>query len=392
MTAPGSTAAGPVSPDQPAGPAHDRASRALSRRPAGRTVSVAVALVLAWAAVPLLTGDFELGVLNFAAIFAIGAIGLNVVTGYTGQISLGHAFFMGLGAYTLGVVGARWELPMIVWLPAAVLIGGAAGAVVGPFTLRLRGNYLLVVSLALVFIGEHIWNNARWLTGGAAGLGGLPPASLPGLEFQRLQVGGVTFTKEQGYFWFLWLLVAAAVLLASNLVRSRTGRAFQAIRDQEMAAEVMGVHIASYKVLAFAIAGAAGGGSGALYGSYVGYVTPEQWNLLLSIQVIAIVIIGGSGTILGPVIGAVFVTGLPRVIEEAFDRLGAVTPDGLPPDQLALLLYGAVIVVFLVYWPDGLMSALRLPRRRSGQLSDPAPPAPQGSSGRSAARPRAEAP
>lgn len=314
-------------------------------------------LIALYLLLPSVFNDFQLLVLNRAAVFAIGAIGLNLLTGYTGQVSLGHAFFMAIGAYTWAHFGAGQEWSILLWLPTAGVIGAAAGAVVGPFALRLRGNYLAIVSLGLVFIGTHIWLNWKSLTGGTSGVGGSSAAKIGPVDFESLRIGGLSYTREQGYFWLLWAVVGLLTLLAKNIVRTRPGRAMQAIRDRDVAAEVIGINLARYKVAAFALSSAYAAMAGALFGSYFGYVSPDQWNLFLSIQFIAMIILGGVGTIFGGIVGALFVAGSPPVIENYADSIPLVstlTSTGLSIDSLNQILYGVVLILFLILEPHGL--------------------------------------
>ena len=317
-----------------------------------------LALAIAYLVLPAQLTDFQLSVLNRAGIFAIGALGLNLLTGYTGQVSLGHAFFLAVGAYTWAHFGAELEWPLFVWLPLAAIIGSAVGAVVGPFALRLRGNYLAIVSLGLVFIGLHIWNNFESVTGGAQGIGGSRAAEVGPVDFAKLELAGKAYTVEQSYFWLVWGLVALTALLAKNIVRSRPGRAMQAIRDRDMAAAVIGVNLARYKVGAFALSSGYAAVCGGLLGSYYAYVTVDQWNLFLSIQFIAIIIVGGVGTVFGSVLGAIFIAGLPPLIEDSADKIPLVSTitgeGGLSIESFNQLLFGVVIILFLVLEPHGL--------------------------------------
>jgi branched-chain amino acid transport system permease protein len=318
---------------------------------------LAAAAAAAWLLAPLALSDFWLSVLNLAGIAAIGAAGLNLLTGYCGQVSLGHAFFLGAGAYTCAWLGGTLDLPAAVWLPAAALVGAALGAAVGPFALRFEGNYLAVVSLALVFVGQHVFRNWDGLTGGPAGRGDLPSvAAAPG-----------PLSGDQWWFWILWAGVAGTVWACANLVRSRPGRAMVAVRDNSLAAAVIGVDVARTKIAAFAASSALAALAGALYGSYRHYVGPEEWDLLLSVQYVAIVIVGGVGTVAGPVLGALFVGSLPRLVEEVSPSLPFVahgTGSGLTVAQLNQLLYGALIVAFVVLEPKGLAAVWSRLRRR----------------------------
>ena len=315
-------------------------------------------LAVLWIVLPMQIGDFQLSVLNRAGIFAIGALGLNLLTGYAGQVSLGHAFFMAVGAYTWAHFGGEQNLPLLVWLPIAGVIGALVGALIGPFALRLRGNYLAIVSLGLVFIGIHIWNNFESVTGGFNGVSGSRAARIGPLDFTALNIGGTKYSVEQGYFWLIWIVVALAALAMKNVVRSRPGRALQAIRDRDVAASVIGVSLTRYKVSAFAVSSAMAAMCGALFGSYYGYVSPDQWNLLLSIQFIAIIIVGGVGTVFGAVVGALFIAGAPLMIEQYSSSIPLVSFLTKQADMtvatLNQLLFGLVIILFLILEPRGL--------------------------------------
>ena len=316
------------------------------------------ALAALYVATPLVIDDFWLSVLNFTAIAAIAAIGLNLLTGFTGQVSLGHAFFIGLGAYTAGYLGGDLRLPVIVWLPAAGIIGAAVGLLVGPFALRLRGLYLAIVTLGLVFLGEHVFLNLRQITGGPQGRA--VPAPMIG-EINLADLGtslGLPLTREQSFFLFVVPLVALAAIAAKNIVRSRPGRAFQAIRDREIAAAIIGVDRARYKVGAFAVSSFYAAAAGALYGSYLRYITPGQFDLLPSIQYVAMIIVGGIGTVYGSIAGAFFLVLIPRVVEALSPAIPFVsrsaTSSGLTLFVLNQLIFGALIVFFLVFEPSGL--------------------------------------
>lgn len=317
-------------------------------------------LLLLWLCVPLLvTDDFWLSVLNYAGIAAIGAIGLNLLTGYTGQVSLGHAFFIGTGAYVAAQVGGEMELPLVLWLPAAGLFGAAVGALVGPFALRLRGNYLAIVTLGLVFLGEHLFRNLDGVTGGNSGTSVTAAVELGSLDVRRLELGGDVYSANQGWFWLIWALVALVALIGKNIVRTRPGRAMQAIRDRDVAAEIVGVPLGRYKTAAFALSSGLAAMAGALYGAYQEFVSPDEWTLFLSIQYIAIIIVGGVGTIFGAVLGALFLGGLPALIEEYSDSIpGVATTAGdegfISVFSLNQAIFGLLIVLFLVFEPRGL--------------------------------------
>jgi len=317
-----------------------------------------VGLAALYVATPLVIDDFWLSVMNFTAIAAIAAIGLNLLTGFTGQVSLGHAFFLGLGAYTAGYLGGELKLPVLVWLPAAGIIGALVGLLVGPFALRLRGLYLAIVTLGLVFVGEHLFLNLRQITGGPQGRA-VPSPQIGGLNFADLGTSlGLPLTREQSFFLFVVPLLVIAALAAKNIVRSRPGRAFQAIRDRELAAAIIGVDRARYKVGAFAVSSFYAAAAGALYGSYLRYITPGQFDLGPSIQYVAMIIVGGIGTVYGSIAGAFFLVLIPRVVEALSPAIPFVSHSagggGVTVFVLNQLIFGALIVLFLVFEPLGL--------------------------------------
>lgn len=315
-------------------------------------------LIIAVAAAPFALTDFWISILNFAAVYSIAAIGLNLLTGFTGQVSLGHAFFVGLGAYTAGYLGGDHGLPFIVWLPAAGAFGALVGLVVGPFALRLKGLYLAIVTIGLVFLGEHLYLNLRSITGGPQGRS-IPSPEIGGLNFSHL--GGLS--RDQSFYMLAVPLLVLAALFAKNVVRSRPGRAFQAIRDREIAAGVIGVNLARYKVGAFALSSFYAAAAGALYGSYLRYASPDQFGLLFSIQFVAMIIVGGIGTIFGSIIGALFITLIPRLVEEFSDSIPFISQStsggGLNVFTFNQIIFGVLIVVFLVGEPLGLAGMWR---------------------------------
>jgi branched-chain amino acid transport system permease protein len=317
-------------------------------------------LVLTWVFLPqVMDDDFWLSILNYAGIAAIGAIGLNLLTGYTGQVSLGHAFFLGCGAYVAAEVGGDLGLPLPLWLLCAAAFGAFVGAAVGPFALRLRGNYLAIVTLGLVFLGEHLFRNLESVTGGNSGTSVDAPTNVGVFDLRDPEVLGTIWTSNQAWFWVIWGLVALVALLAKNIVRTRPGRAIQAIRDRDVAADVIGVRLGAYKLGAFALSSALAAMAGALYGSYQQFTSPEEWTLFVSIQYIAIIIVGGIGTIFGSVLGALFLGGMPSLIERYSDSIPFVKTSASDSGFMSVFsfnqaVFGLLIVLFLVFEPRGL--------------------------------------
>jgi branched-chain amino acid transport system permease protein len=330
----------------------------------GHPLRWVLALVLAvlWIAVPLLAGGFALKLCVYAGISAIAAIGLNLLSGNAGQVSLGHPFFIGVGVYTAAVVGGDWGAPLFVWLATCALLGAVIGAAIGPFALRLKGNYLVMVTLALVFVGSHVFNNWNAVTGGPGGRAVAPVLQVFGWDLADAQ------WKDRRFAWFVWGMVAVVALATFNLLRSRVGRALQAIRDREMTAEVLGIALARCKVTAFAISGGLAALAGGLYGAYVGFASPTEWTLLLAIQYLAMIVVGGVGSVLGSIVGAIVIVSLPHVVEAGLEVLPVMghvisrSPgDGGLVSIFALnqILFGVLIAVFLTAAPRGLAAPLR---------------------------------
>jgi branched-chain amino acid transport system permease protein len=326
------------------------------------TAAVAVAAIL----LPFAMNAGQLTTAAFVVIAAIGALGLGVLTGYAGQVSLGHAFFLGIGAYTAAVLGGNDHLTAAIWLPAAGLVAALCGALIGPTALRLRGLYLAIVTIGLVFIGQDVWSNVSAISGGPGGRL-FPPVTFGSFDFsvgQQLKLGGLVIDHNGLYYYLALIILALAMLYVWNLSRSRPGRAMQAVREREVAAAVMGVNLARTKVSAFAISSFLAGISGALYASYLSFVTPDQWSLLLSIQYVAAIIVGGIGTVWGPVLGSIVIFALPPILESVVPQS---TAGGLRIDDITSVIYGVLIIVFFVFEPGGVVGLVRrLQRGRAG--------------------------
>lgn len=308
---------------------------------------------------PFFVSDFWLSVFNYAGVAAIGAIGLNLLTGNTGQVSLGQPFFMGIGCYSAAYFGADLGLPFPLWLIATALIGAIVGGLVGPFALRLRGHYLVMVTLGLVMIGLHVWQNWHGLSGGANGRPIILSVAIGPVDFNR--VPGMT--RNQSWFWLIWVFVLAAVLVSTNILRTRSGRALMAVRDREMTAAVIGINVAEAKIKAFVVSSLLAAIGGALYGGYVRYANPVEWDLLLGVQYLAMIVVGGTGSVVGSVLGAIFITATPHVVKLAspFLPLVATQPGapGLSVFALNQAIFGLLIVGFLMFEPRGLSGFAR---------------------------------
>jgi branched-chain amino acid transport system permease protein len=310
--------------------------------------TVAVIAVLVFAVLPLSVDEYYLSIVNLVSIAVVGALGLNVLVGYTGQISVGHGAFMSVGAYTAANLVTRVDAPFWIALPAGGLMAAAVGAVVGIPSLRIKGLYLAIATLAGQLIIEWTINHVTFISGGVQASIEVPRPALFGYKIA---------TPRQMYFFLLFFVVVALVG-TMNLVRSRIGRAFIAIRDHDIAAEIIGINIFRYKLLAFAISSFYAGVTGVLYTYYLGVANYEQYQIVTSIDYLAMIIIGGLGSVLGSIFGATFITLLPIVIRYAMEAFGgllfsAAAVRNIIPN-LRLILFGALIIFFLVVEPEGL--------------------------------------
>jgi branched-chain amino acid transport system permease protein len=278
----------------------------------------------------------------------VGALGLNILVGYTGQISIGHGAFMSVGAYTAANFATRLDFPFWAALPLGGLMAAVVGAVVGIPSLRIKGLYLAIATLAGQLIIEWTINHVTWISGGVQA----------SIEVPRPRLFGLEISGQRGMYFFLLVFVVLATVGALNLMRSRVGRAFIAIRDHDIAAEIIGINIFRYKLTAFAISSFYAGVTGVLYTYYLGIANYEQFQIVTSIDYLAMIIIGGLGSILGSFFGAIFVTLLPILIRYAMEALGglifspAAVLNIIP--NLRLILFGGLIIGFLIVEPEGL--------------------------------------
>lgn len=318
----------------------------------GRLATV-VGLVLLFAVVPFVSGAYILYIIITIGIYAIAAIGLNLLIGYTGQISLGHGAFFGVGAYAAAILATKVGVPFLIAVPAAGVITALVGMVFGIPSVRLKHLYLCIATLAGQIILEYVFVQWESLTGGAAGIS-IPTASLFGLDLG----------SDRNFFFVVFVCFAVMMWMAVNLIRTRYGRAFIAIRDNDQAAEGMGIPIFLYKLLSFAISSFYAGFAGALFAYYMMSITPEPFSLWLSIEYIAMIIIGGLGSIPGAVFGTVFIVVLNEVlslITEFLMNIGTAGV-GITIAPLREFAYGLAIVLFIIFEPKGLAEVWRIVR------------------------------
>jgi len=324
-----------------------QADMALYPLPIARWAIAAVAVVF-FGIVPLGLDEYYLSVANLVWVACIGALGLNILVGYTGQVSIGHGAFMSVGAYTAANLANRLGSPWPVNLLAGGIMAAVVGAVVGIPSLRIKGLYLAIATLAGQFIIEWIINHVTFISGGVQA----------SIEVARPQLGSMVLNTQRDMYYFLLFFVALSTIGTMNLVRSRVGRAFIAIRDQDIAAEIIGINIFRYKLLAFAISSFYAGMTGVLYTYFLGIANYEQFQLGVSIDYLAMIIIGGLGSVQGSIFGAFFITLLPIVIRRLMENFGGVffesqTVLNLIPN-LRVMLFGVLIIFFLIVEPEGL--------------------------------------
>jgi branched-chain amino acid transport system permease protein len=310
----------------------------------GSTFFWYLALVVGCFLAPLVLDDYITSQISFICMYSIATVGLMLLTGFTGQISMGHAAFFGLGAYTSALLTSN-GVPFILALPAAGLLAGVVGIPIGLPALRLSGLYLAIATMGFGFIVDEILVRWESLTNGNMGMMVDPPS-----------IGPLTFETEVQFYYLTVVVLVLTILVAKNILRSPTGRAMIAIRDSEVAAQAMGISMAKYKTMAFAISAFFTGVAGCLYAHKLTFINPESFTILVSIEFLAMIIIGGLGSIHGAVYGAAFVIFLPQLI--------IMTKDYMPKylaDQTGLesALYGLMIMLFILFEPMGIYGIWR---------------------------------
>jgi branched-chain amino acid transport system permease protein len=308
---------------------------------------VIVRVLLAAGALALLTAPawlaspYHLHVLIMAGIFAVLSLSLNLLLGYTGQLSLGHAAFFGIGAYTSALLALKLEWSFWLALPSAAVAAGLAGWAIGRLALKLRGAYFVLVTISFAGVISLVSINWMELTNGPLGLPGVPAPEL----------GALSFRTKTAYYYLVLAGAAVAYLVCHRLVYSRIGRALIALRENEPLAESVGIDGTRYLVLAAVVSAALAGVAGSLYAHYTRFVSPEVFLFTYTVTMVIMVIAGGQGTLVGPVIGAVLFTALPEALREAMSW------------QWQMLAYGVVLVVLVFFLPRGIVPSFERWRR-----------------------------
>lgn len=312
-----------------------------------RRVWMCALLITVFVVVPVFVGQYGLTLLSLIGIASVGAVSLNLLVGYSGQISLGHAAFAAVGAYSAGVLMSRTDLPFWLAIPAAMIISGLFSLLFGLAALRVKGLYLAIATLAAQYIVDwilHAWN----FLGGEYGV----------VTFEPIKIGPLDTSSAVGSYFLIFVSLALVLIFVENLMRTRTGRAMVAVRDQDLAAAGSGISPFGTKMLAFFLSSMLAGLAGILYGYNAGLVSPEAFSLSLSFQYLAMVLIGGLGTIPGAVLGATFLTLLPIALRDGLPIVGIDLAASIQVHILNVL-FGVVILVFLFAEPKGLYGLFR---------------------------------
>ena len=309
-----------------------------------RERAILAVFVLAVLAFPLIASPFQLDLACQVFLASIGALSLMLLTGFAGQISLGHAGLLAAGAFTVGILFRETNAPFWITLPSAAVVGALLGVIFGLPSLRLRGLYLAVSTLALHFIVIYLGAEYETRRGFSTGIMIDPP-----------KIGEVAITDGRAWYFILLTGALLTLLVCANLARTRSGRAWRAIRTHETVAEALGISIASYKLLAFVISSAITAVAGALFAYYRGFVSVEAFSLFLTIQYVAMVIVGGIGSLLGALLGAAFVTVFPYIIEMGLLALPGAQRYAGVLFAINYASFGLVMILFLLFEPMGLV-------------------------------------
>ncbi|MDY7035787.1 MAG: branched-chain amino acid ABC transporter permease [Thermodesulfobacteriota bacterium] len=278
-------------------------------------------------------------------IYIVAGMGLNILTGVAGQISLSQGAFVGVGAYTTAILSNRFNLPFPVTIPLAGIMAAASSVLIGVISLRIKGLYLAMATLAFGQFLQYVFVHWESFTKGVFGMP-VPEMALGGFAFD---------TSERMYYPFL-IITVLLLLAAKNFLRTRTGRAFVSVRDRDIAAECMGVNLVKYKIIAFTLSAFYAGIAGGFYAYMITHVNPYYFSFLLSVEYLLVIIVGGLGTVLGCALGGIFVSVLPECIKMSFDMLTVVFPavGGVYNEEWNILFFGLMIIFFLLFEPGGL--------------------------------------
>jgi len=303
---------------------------------------------------PLVLDAYHLNLMIQIGYLGIAALGLNILVGFTGQISLGHSAFFGFGAFASAWLNNEMGVPVFFAIPLAGLWTTAVGMIFGIPAARIKGLYLAIATLASQFILQDFFARASWFSGGSSGA-----------LANSFEIFGFAFDSDETYAYVVLFYLVLLYVAAANLMRSRDGRALVAVRDHYLSAEIMGINLTKYRILSFGISSFYAGIGGALFAHYLGFVSVEGFDILLSIQFLGMVIIGGLGSVMGSLMGTAFMVLLPELMEGLVglaNQVGVAAALGLQTGlpYLKQMAIGLVIILFLIFEPDGLAHRWRL--------------------------------
>ena len=331
-------------------------------------VGIALALVAAPFIIGAGFGNFWVRILDFVLLYAMLALGLNIVVGYAGLLDLGYIAFYAVGAYLFGVLASpqfNWHVSAWMILPAGGLLACFAGVVLGAPTLRLRGDYLAIVTLGFGEIVRLFINNLDRpvnITNGPQGINMIDGTTLFGLPLQGgFTLLGTRFSSDYAYYYLFLALALLTIFVCVRLENSRIGRAWVAIREDEVAAQAMGINTRNVKLLAFAMGASFGGIAGGLFATFQGFVSPESFTLMESVMVLCMVVLGGMGNIPGVILGAILLTIAPEFLRDVINPLqrSLFGHSVVDPENLRMLLFGLALIVVMLFRPAGLWPSSR---------------------------------
>jgi len=289
-----------------------------------------------------ITNNYQRGVLTFIAIYTLLAVGLNLLMGYAGQVSLGHAAFFGIGAYTSAILTTHFHISPWLAIVAGIILTAAVALLIGIPCLRLKGHYLAMATLGFGWIIYIVFKNWDAVTQGTSGIMNIP----------NLAIGSFVFASDLSRFYLVWVIVLLVLLLSANLIQSRVGRALRALHRSEDAAATLGVNVARYKIGVFVLSAAYASLAGSLYAHTVNYVSPTQFGFIASVQIVVMVVVGGMASIWGALIGASTIT----LLVEWLRGMGQVMPQF---QEFEIIAHGAILIIVMVFMPTGLTVGLR---------------------------------
>lgn len=290
-------------------------------------------------------------VMRMVGVYTIAALGLNLLMGYAGQVSLGHGAFFGIGAYTSAILSVKARFPSWLGILAAVLAAALIGLLVAP-VLRLKGHYLAMATLGMGIVFFVFMREMTWLTGGNDGIRNIPALALPGIPI------GEAGDYLRAEYYFIWTIALIVLVLSSNLVRSRIGRAMRALHQSEVAANVMGVDVSREKIKVFVLSAALAGLGGGLFAHIQGYIDPNLFTIVLSIQLVTMVVVGGMESIWGAVAGAGLITFIPKVVEALPKWLGEVPRWVEKYSNYEGIIFGLILILTMIFMPSGIVKGL----------------------------------